>query len=278
MSQVWTPDSEQEPHIVRRIGLRGAERPDGGLDAQTTIGASLRGPTGLPLLGVLGSFADTVGGVRAALHSYPVALATADLGITIDPGLRPEEVHTTPVVVRAGRTSVVTEMVLTDAVASVCGYATMTSSLLSDRAPQQFDPKLVFSYTEGVVSDGTPLYEQIGLEAGPGLGADGGPGARVYLADHLGNTLGMMHGGVTVMIADAATMAVARARWKTERVATVDAHVRYLNGARVGPVVATTTVMAGDDHSVSVRVEQRDRGADDRLTAIATTRAVRVDT
>jgi uncharacterized protein (TIGR00369 family) len=177
-------------------------------------------------------------------------------------------------VLRAGRTSVVTEMQLRDEHGAIVGYCTMTSAVLGDSQPQQFDPRLVTSYMTHEPSplDEVPLYEQIGLTSGVDLGLDGGPGARIEVAPHLGNSLGMLHGGVTVMLADAAASAAATAVLGREAV-TVDAHVRYLNGARVGPIVASTTVVAADDTSVTVRVEQWDVGGD-RRTSVATARAL----
>lgn len=267
MTQVFDArgDSEVEPHVVRRIGLTARAVGDDGLEGTLRLRDDLRAPgTTIPLIGPVGSFCDTIGGVLAAIGAYPTPVATADLSIVVDPRVSPDVITTQPSIVRKGRTSVVTEMVLAAGDGATCGYCVMSSTVLTDREPQAVDPRIVTQFlVEGHEPHRPHFYDEIGI-------TDEGDG-RVSLAlqPFLGNSMGMMHGGVTVMLADAAAVSTARSRLGGGgALATLEAQVRYLNGARVGPVVATGSVVAASDRSTTVRVEQRDVGAD-RLTSVA---------
>jgi hypothetical protein len=60
-----------------------------------------------------------------------------------------------------------------------------------------------------------------------------------------------------------------RARGRTATVAT-GMEIRYLAPGRVGPILATSTVLPGpDDSTTLVRVQLTDSGADNRLMAVA---------
>ncbi len=275
MSQVFSTTRAGEPHLVSRLGLR-AREVDDGLEGQLAIRADLQGAGGAPLLGPVGSFVDTIGGVRAAIATFPTAIATADLGLAIDPAARPREIVTRPRVLRAGKTNVVTEMVLTDAQTGVrVGYSTMTSAVLSTAIPQEYDPRVVTQMFRADYTPSDSLYTEMGLEWGSGLGDDAAPGARLGLLPWLGNAMGMLHGGCTFMITEAAAFAAgAEAFGAAAPLAVVDAHVRYLNGARAGPVVATATPLGRDRDSLTVQVTQRDDGTG-RTTAVSTARVIR---
>jgi acyl-coenzyme A thioesterase PaaI-like protein len=274
VSQVFSEVDPSVPHVVSRLGLEAREVDESSLVADLVIRPDLMAASGAPMLGPLGSFLDTIGGVVGAIATFPTAIATGDLGVAIDPRARPRAVRTCPRVVRAGRTNVVTEMVVVDAdTGAEVGYSTMTSTLLSPDTPQIYDPRIV---TRMMRADYTPrgdFYAELGLVRGPDLGRDGGPGARLELAPWLGNSMGMMHGGCTIMVVEAAALAAADALRPTATGTVVDVHVRYLNGARVGPVVGTPYIVGVEADAVTVRVEQWDLGRD-RVTALATARVV----
>ncbi len=286
MSQVFDDTGPLEPHVVSRLGLFarsvGAADSDA-LEGELEIRPDLTSGGGVPLLGAVGSFADTIGGVVAAISTWPTAIATADIGVMLDPRARPARIVTRPRVVRGGRTNVVTEMILADGdTGATVGYSTMTSAVLSAKIPQQHDPRVVTQmFRAAYEPSAARFYDELGLVAGAGIGDDGAPGARLELRRWLGNSMGMLHGGCTVMVTDAASLAAATAVLGSDRpLATVDTHVRYLNGARIGPVIATAMVLGRDDSSVSVQVTQRDAGWGDagsgRVTAISTARVLAV--
>jgi uncharacterized protein (TIGR00369 family) len=160
---------------------------------------------------------------------------------------------------------------LDPAVGTACGYCIMASTVLSDRAPQAVDPRIVTQFLAPAHEPHCAhFYDELGI-------LDDGDGtATLALRPFLGNSMGMMHGGVTVMLAEAAAVSAARAALGLhEPLAAVEAQVRYLNGARVGPVVGRGTVVAATRGSVAVRVEQRDEGRD-RLTSVALVRVEQI--
>ncbi len=273
MSQVFDAqaDSAGEPHVVRRLGLVAREHGDG-LLGELAIRPDLKAPgTSLPLLGPVGSFCDTIGGVLAAIGAYPTPIATADLTIVIDPRVAPTVLRTQPSIVRAGRSTVITEMVLDDApTGHRSAYCTMSSTVLSTARPQVVDPRMVTKFFHNDhVARAAHFYDEVGI-------VDEGDGRVVLeLAPFLGNSMGMLHGGVTVMLAEAAALSAARVLLGSDRpLAALEAQVRYINGARSGPVLASGEVVAAGAGWASVKVHQHDLGRD-RLTSTA---LVRVDT
>ncbi len=275
MSQVFSEVPPTEPHVVSRLMFEARSVGDE-LDAEIEVRPDLRAPAGVPLLGPLASFCDTMGGVVAAISTFPVAVATADLGIALDPGARPRAVRTRPQVLRRGRTNVVTEMELFDVdTGARVGWSTMTSAVLSADQPQIYDPRIVTQMMRTTYTPGDDFYAELGLRRGPDLGRDGAVGAQLVIEPWLGNSMGMLHGGCTAMIAEAAALAAGEVEFGADApIAVVDAHVRYLNGARVGPIVASATVIGREPEALSVRVAQHDAGLD-RQTSLANVRVIR---
>ncbi len=94
------------------------------------------------------------------------------------------------------------------------------------------------------------------------------------------NGSGVLQGGLLATLVDmVAGTALLRGDEPYGRGATSELQISFLDGARVGPVVAAATVLRRGRHSAVVRVEVRDRGADDLHVATATvTFAVRART
>lgn len=275
MTQVFDArgDSEGEPHVVRRIGLRARDDGDR-LVGEMELRPDLRAPgTLLALLGPVGSFCDTIGGIVAAIGAYPTPIVTADLTVALDPRAAPDAIAIAPEIVRGGRSTVVTEMRIADRDAGrACGYCIMSSTVLTDRAPQAVDPRLVTSFLQpGHEPHREHFYDELGFD-------ETAPGRIVLeLQTFLGNSLGMLHGGVTVMLAESAAVSIARTVLGAGApLAALEAQVRYLNGAREGPVVATGSIVGATASSVTVRVDQHDTGRD-RRTSLAIVRVERVE-
>jgi uncharacterized protein (TIGR00369 family) len=274
MTQVFDAhgDSEVEPHVVRRIGLLARDEGDS-LAGDMELRPDLRVPGArLALLGPVGSFCDTIGGIVAAIGAYPTPIVTADLAVALDARATPDAITIRPQIVRGGRSTVVTEMTLEDRDGgAACGYCIMSSTVLTDRAPQAVDPRLVTSFLQpGHEPHSGHFYDELGF-------VDEEPGrVTLELRAFLGNSLGMLHGGVTVMLAEAAAVSTARTVFGAEvPLAALEAQVRYLNGAREGPVVATGLVVGASADSVTVRVDQHDTGRD-RRTSLAVVRVERL--
>lgn len=175
---------------------------------------------------------------------------------------------------RKGRTTVVIEVHLATETGDELGLATMTFAVLPRR-----DGNPVIEPTEGVTRT-TMALDHSGftqsLEAATGLttiNAEAGAVA-LPLTDYVRNTLGAVQGGMMAM-----TAAVAAERALTHAVGTtidiVDVQVTYLALAKVGPVVARTTVVNVDPNFGTAHVELSDSGADDRVTTIVRARGVR---
>ena len=81
----------------------------------------------------------------------------------------------------------------------------------------------------------------------------------------------MLQGGLLATLIDmVAGTALLRGDVPYERGATSDLQISFLDGARVGPVVAAARVLRRGRRSAVVRVEVHDRGADDLHVATAT--------
>jgi acyl-coenzyme A thioesterase PaaI-like protein len=105
-----------------------------------------------------------------------------------------------------------------------------------------------------------------------------GDGVEIALRDDFRNPWGIMHGGVTSAVVDAAARAVAadaNASFDPQIAPSNDAlHVddvviHFVAPARVGPVRAACEVLAQRPDGALVRVSVRDAGADDRVVAFA---------
>ncbi len=84
------------------------------------------------------------------------------------------------------------------------------------------------------------------------------------------NGSGALQGGLLATLVDmVAGSALLRGEQAYERTATSELQVSYLDGARIGPVVATAHVLRRGRRRAVVRVEVHDRGADDLHVAAA---------
>jgi uncharacterized protein (TIGR00369 family) len=84
------------------------------------------------------------------------------------------------------------------------------------------------------------------------------------------NSAGALQGGLLATLVDmVAGSALLRGDQPYERTATSELQVSYLDGARIGPVVATAHILRRGRRRAVVRVEVRDRGAGDLHVATA---------
>ena len=84
------------------------------------------------------------------------------------------------------------------------------------------------------------------------------------------NGSGALQGGLLATLIDmVAGSALLRGEQAYERTATSELQVNYLDGARIGPVVAAAHILRRGRRRAVVRVEVRDRGADDLHVATA---------
>ncbi len=159
-------------------------------------------------------------------------------------------------VLRKGRRAIVTDVRVNDA-AGLVAIGTLTSAvLMPEGGPPLWDrPARLDTRFE---SDGPlpPFGEWLGIER---------EDDRVTLSvrDDMRNPWGIVHGGVTASLIDAAAEHVVPG---TRGV--LDATVHYVAPSKVGPLAAIGEVIARRAGDVLVRVEVRDTGTD-RTTALA---------
>jgi len=104
-------------------------------------------------------------------------------------------------------------------------------------------------------------------------GADGG--LQVAITPYLGNSLGAMQGGAVALLADAAACRAAEARLGVPA-RVVELSIQFLSLVKTGPAVAGAEILDAGDADAHLRLEVRDRGADDRFCTLVHARVVPV--
>lgn len=231
--------------------------------------------------GVLATLIDNVGGMACGLGVLPDWVVTTNLTLRRSTD-RPPEAGDGPVlldarVLRRGRTSVVTEVVVTRDDTSVVATAWLTSAVLTPENGPPPVPRPLGRRVMPVIDD--PRYRAtpavfMGLEPGERPGE-----VRLVAAPRVRNPWGIVHGGALAVAADAAARAAVAhptgLDLSDDDLVVTDLVAQYLSPARVGPVLAAAEVVGSRAGDHLVRVTVRDRGADDRscVLAVATVRA-----
>ena len=236
------------------------------LDAESRLGTDL-----------LACIIDSIGGMTSGLASLPEWIVTTNLMVRRAPDALIGDRGTGPLtldthVLRRGRSSVVTRVDVTDAADAVVATSWMSCAIL---APANGPPP----FTRPVRPFERPVPDEPIFSAPPeeffNLTAGDRPGiVRLSVEQRLRNPWGILHGGSSAVVLDAAARSLVLGRpmvGATPEAIVTDLAVHYLTPGRVGPIVATasSTGRRGPDHLV--RVEVRDQGADDRLMALAMT-------
>jgi len=220
---------------------------------------------------------DSIGGMTSGLASLPDWIVTTNLMLRRAPDAVEGDRGTGPLtldthVLRRGRSSVVTRIDTVDGAGHAVATAWMSCAVLTPaNGPPPFT-RPVRPFDRAVPDE--PIFA-----AAPETFFNLSPGERpgvVHLAvePRLRNPWGILHGGATAVVLDAAARNLIldeRSAGATPEVMMTDLAVHYLSPGRVGPMIATAQSQGhrGPDHLV--RVEVRDHGADDRLMALAQT-------
>lgn len=220
---------------------------------------------------------DSIGGMTSGLASLPDWIVTTNLMLRRAPDALRGDRGTGPLtletqVLRRGRSSVVTKVVTTDARNHMVATAWMSCAVLTPaNGPPPFT-RPVRPFDRDVPLDpifAAPPHEFFNLSAGDRPGE-----VQLMVEQRLRNPWGILHGGASAVVLDAAARSLVIGRPTAEatpEAIVTDLAMHYLSPGRVGPVHASATLVGrrGADHLV--RVEVRDRGADDRLMALAQT-------
>jgi uncharacterized protein (TIGR00369 family) len=165
-------------------------------------------------------------------------------------------------VLRRGRNSIVTSIAVRDGADAVLARGTLTSAVLvPESGPPHWTRPARIDHAASAPDELPAYYEWLGLRPLRAGAAGAAGGVELDVFDGLRNPWGIVHGGVTAALIDAAGTAVVAGA------ATHDAVVHYVAPNRVGPVRARGQVLGVRGDGTVVRVEVRDAGADDRLTA-----------
>lgn len=226
---------------------------------------------------------DSIGGMTSGLASLPNWIVTTNLMVRRAPDALIGDSGTGPLVLdtqvlRRGRSSVVTRVDVNDLEGVAVASSWMSCAILTpENGPPPFNrPVKPF---EREVPDNpifaAPPHEFFNLSEGerPGI-------AHLDIEQRLRNPWGILHGGSSAVVLDAAARSLVIGRSTvdaTPEAIVTDLAVHYLSPGRVGPIVAVATSAGhrGPDHLV--RVEVRDQGADNRLMALAMTTVRRLD-
>jgi uncharacterized protein (TIGR00369 family) len=239
------PASPTETHVVGEV---------------TTLD-HLRGPGGSIRAGALLTMADTVGGMCAGLTALPGWVVSTNLMLRTVPGAHVGPLALDAIVLRAGRKAIVAQVEIRDAGegGALIADGVLTSAVLEpEGGPPDFPRpmQLVPPMSDEPI---LPLLEFFSVGAHP-------DGVALPITDRVRNPWGILHGGATAVLVDAAsTHAIG------ERAVTADATLHFMRPGRIGPAVARPTVIGERADGHVVRVEVVDAGADDRLMAVAVT-------
>jgi acyl-coenzyme A thioesterase PaaI-like protein len=212
--------------------------------------------------GALLALIDHVGGLTAGLAALPdgwvvstnLSMRTATLSHRGPLRLRAE-------VLRRGRAAVVVRVRVTDdgAAGALVADGVLTSAVLvPEGGPPRWERPM--SMAPPAYAEAPPLGEWLGVQAVDGTTLE------IELRDELRNPWGILHGAVVASLVD---LAAVHAVGDGEGAASTDAVLHFLSPGRVGPVYAHAEVCGRRADGDVVRVELHDRGANDRLMAVA---------
>jgi acyl-coenzyme A thioesterase PaaI-like protein len=202
---------------------------------------------------VLATMADVWTGALAGMACAPKLALTLDLTARIVGDVGGDRLDIVGTLLKEGRTTIVAE---TDFRHPVTGAVVALShaTFVASPRPQDVIGPLSSSRTTGNALS-SPIAEALGAEVlSPGV-------VVIERGTYVNQPAGTLQGGVVAVLAELAAETLTGAR-------VLELEVRYLSAVRVGP--ARTSAVALDDHTV--RVEARDVGNHDRVTAVVMAR------
>jgi uncharacterized protein (TIGR00369 family) len=263
------PGSRQ---ILRYLRLEQEYLADGGVRVRVPVLSDLLDAAGAMRLGALAPACDLAAGALSNREVAPDWVATLDFKLHLAQPATSGHVDAEGHVLRAGRNTVLSEMVLTDPAGAVVGRSYVTFSRLPRREGQQDAGRVErparLSLAEPDREEPrVPLDEYLGLRfADDHAGFDLDHHPRIY------NSFGSVQGGaMAALLERAATLAGERAWGAPARA--VDLHFSYTAQARNGPFRVRADPIRTDATSITSRVQLVDEGLGDRLAAVGTATA-----
>ena len=264
MTSFSDQDTGREVNRVTGVSLREVDHPAAPADTHV-VGevvdlAHLRGPSGSVRAGALLTMADTVGGMCAGLAALPGWVVSTNLMLRTAPDPHRGPLSLEARVLRAGRKAIVTQVQIRDAGDGDRAVAdgVLTSAVLEpDGGPPHFPRPMALGPPER-------LDPVLSLLEFFGVRAHDHDAVALDITDRVRNPWGILHGGATAVLVDAAA-----AHAVDGDATTADVVVHFLRPGRVGPAVATATVPGTRADGELVRVEVVDAGAGNRVMALA---------
>lgn len=244
---------------MREVAVPGSELT--GIDGVAPAATHLRGPGGNVSAGVLLTMIDSVGGLAAGLAVLPEWVVSTNLMMTTARFDQVGPFAVTGRILRAGRKAVVSSVQVTDEGrdGALVADGVLTSAVLApaDGPPVWTRPLVLDASAPGP----TPAPD---LDEFFGIAAEDARTVVMPLAEHLRNPWGILHGGATAVLVEAAAGHVTGGDGRV-----ADAVVHFLAPGRVGPVAARAEPVGERPDGDLVEVSVHDLGADDRRMAVA---------
>lgn len=234
--------------------------------ARTTLRPDLCDATGRPRLGVVATLADCAAGMCVLATVVPAWTATMDL--TVHEVGRPngDELLATGRVLHRRRSGLVVTVEVVDRDATTVATALGSFAELTGREESGFDVAIAGLASMSELPDPDAGFAEV--TAHVGMQPDGHGRTALDVHDGVRNTADAMLGGAVALLAEAAAArTVSDERGGPWRSRSLQVH--YLGPGRVGPVVATSTVLRADGDDALVEVAVADEGADRRPMAVA---------
>jgi acyl-coenzyme A thioesterase PaaI-like protein len=243
-------------HVLQDLGwevtLSEAER-----HGSATLTPEMHVPgTGHLRTSILAAWADVLAGHLAVDTIAPRVPVTLELDVHLyRPAPGEGAVKGSGKVVKAGRSVFVAEVEFTDGEGEPFGFAAGSFVPAPDARLTINIPDTARPFGSTVPRLSVPFAERAGCERlAPGV-------AALTHSDEVLNASNTINGGLIALVAEEAALSL------TPGATLASLDLRYLQPARVGPVVARAEVRHGLG-----RVEVRDEGNDDRLCVVATSR------
>jgi len=243
-------------HVLQDLGW-GVTRVGDALHGSSSVTPEMHVPgTERLRTSILAAWADVLAGHLAVDTIAPRVPVTLELDVHLyrpAPGAGP--VHGAGTVVKAGRSVFVAEVEFTTGDGEPFGFAAGSFVPAPDARLTINIPPNARPFTDEVPRLTVPFAERAGCERlEPGV-------AALTHSDEVLNASNTINGGLIALVAEEAVLSL------SEGATLASLDLRYLQPARVGPVVARAEVRHGLG-----RVEVRDEGNEDRLCVVATTR------
>ncbi len=257
-------ESGRAVNRVTQVSLREVDYPGDPIDTHIigeVLGLEhLRGPAGNVRAGALLTMADTVGGMCAGLAVLPGWVVSTNLMLRASPRVHRGPLALDARVLRAGRHAVVTQVEIRDTgdAGDLIADGVLTSAVLEPAGGPPDFPRPMVLEPPGGTDPVLPLLEFFGIRP------HGDEAVALDINDRVRNPWGILHGGATAVLIDAASAHVL-----DPDATTADAVMHFLRPGRVGPAVAHASVIGERADGHLVRVEVVDAGADDRVMAVA---------